>query len=105
MTEKKLNLKFIKRGPFSTPNEILELSKKPSVIGREDGHYIIRKEMLMSRLHFAAWQNEKGLVVIRDLDSTNGTFVNKVKIAPSTNVTIKEGDVIQAGICYFRVVS
>jgi pSer/pThr/pTyr-binding forkhead associated (FHA) protein len=53
----------------------------------------------MSRDHFAL-EAGKAAVVLRDLGSTNGTYVNGSKVERHI---LKEGDVIQAGSTALRV--
>lgn len=103
---RKWKLKLVQRGKDSFPDEILEMKLKPSVIGREDGHFIIRKDNYLSSMHFAVWIDEKtDCLTIRDLNSTNGTFVENKRVVPHINVTVEHGEYIRAGQCLFQVIS
>lgn len=48
--------------------------------------------------------NEKGVLSIKDLGSTNGTFVEGQRIHPNTKIAINEGDVIVIGTMEFQIV-
>ena len=50
----------------------------------------------MSKQHFALSVEEAGLFVT-DMNSSNGTFVNRVKIPSGEKVALKSGDEILAG--------
>jgi len=53
-------------------------------------------EQGVSRRHAIITSDENGYV-LEDLGSTNGTIVNREKIAPGTPVNLVEGDVIHLG--------
>jgi pSer/pThr/pTyr-binding forkhead associated (FHA) protein len=46
---------------------------------------------------------ENGVMTIEDLNSANGTFVNRAKLAPGTKQTLKPDDVIQIGTVQLKV--
>ncbi|MCB0307901.1 MAG: FHA domain-containing protein [Bdellovibrionales bacterium] len=69
------------------------LSSKKTVIGR-GGVGIPLKDIDVSRLHACFEVQDSGQVLINDLGSTNGTFVNDVRIA---EIALKSHDVIQVG--------
>ena len=55
----------------------------------------------ISRIHCRFSQNEKGNIVITDLNSTNGTYRNGLKIKPQIEQEIEEGDELRIGrICF-----
>ena len=70
------------------------IGEKGLIIGRDPGQCdIIISDLNVSRVH--AWVTVKrGEVVIIDRGSTNGTYVNQVKIE---NANLKPGDIIQLG--------
>ena len=57
---------------------------------------IICEDPQMSKQHFALSVEEDGLFVT-DMNSSNGTFVNRIKIPPGEKVALKSGDEILAG--------
>lgn len=57
---------------------------------------IICEDPQMSKQHFALSVEEAGLFVT-DMNSSNGTFVNRVKIPSGEKVALKSGDEILAG--------
>jgi len=62
-------------------------------IGRSTGAEFILDAPLVSRLHcqLSAWNDA---IEVKDLDSTNGTFVNGKRI---TSTTLRPGDVLKVG--------
>lgn len=70
-------------------------------VGRELGNGIVLdREATVSRRH-AQFVKQGDTLLVEDLDSTNGTFVNGVRISGPTPV--RPGDVVQFGACAFRV--
>ena len=70
------------------------IGEKGLIVGRDPGQCdIVISDPNVSRVH--AWVTlKKGEVVVIDRGSTNGTYVNNVKIE---NAKLKSGDVIQLG--------
>ncbi|NES83152.1 MAG: FHA domain-containing protein [Moorea sp. SIO2B7] len=84
-----------------TPEEkIYELKLGSNTIGRESTNTIILGYGNLSRYH-AEITIADNRVIIKDLQSTNGTFVNNVKIDQSE---LKEGDLIVCGNAIFKFV-
>jgi pSer/pThr/pTyr-binding forkhead associated (FHA) protein len=71
------------------------ISKTPLLIGRsEEANIRIDYDRFCSRKHaLLFWENKK--CMIKDLNSTNGTFVNNKRISKLTILT--EGDIISLG--------
>jgi pSer/pThr/pTyr-binding forkhead associated (FHA) protein len=71
------------------------ISKTPLLIGRsEEANIRIDYDNFCSRKHaLLFWENNR--CVLKDLESTNGTFVNYERINKPT--VIKEGDIISLG--------
>lgn len=70
-------------------------------VGRELGNGIVLdREATVSRRH-AQFVKQGDTLLVEDLGSTNGTFVNGVRISGPTPV--RPGDVVQFGACAFRV--
>jgi pSer/pThr/pTyr-binding forkhead associated (FHA) protein len=70
------------------------IGEKGVIIGRDPAQCdIVILDANVSRVH--AWVTvKKGQVVIIDRGSTNGTYVNQVKVE---NATLQSGDIIQLG--------
>ncbi|MCX6026781.1 MAG: FHA domain-containing protein [Chloroflexi bacterium] len=82
----------MRSGP--TPGKVHELNKEIVTIGREASADIVIADPEVSRAH-ARLVSKPGGVIIEDLGSTNGTFVNKQRItAPRA---ISAGDEITLG--------
>ena len=81
----------LKVGDYSFP-----ISDCQFLVGRDEQHsplapYIPKAFDNVSRRHAELWVENDSLYV-RDLNSTNGTFVNGQSIAPDTKKDLKEGD-------------
>ncbi len=70
-----------------------EVKKGRITVGRGDADLIIR-DPKVSRKHFALEIWSRDIAYIQDLASTNGTYLNGVKI---TKTRLKHGDEIQVG--------
>lgn len=85
----------------SGPCEGMEFEIPPegAIVGRK-GSVKVPDEYL-SRKHFALLRDENdGTLRIRDLGSSNGTFLNTL---PARDTKVSEGDEIRAGYSVFRV--
>jgi pSer/pThr/pTyr-binding forkhead associated (FHA) protein len=65
-------------------------------IGRDDENDIVLASLTVSRCHAVLLCDAAGVLLI-DLESTNGTLLNSVRVSPDTPVRLADGDVIQAG--------
>lgn len=84
-----------------TTGEAVSLPEGEAVVGREPGLAVsLAGESSISRRHAAVIRQGSSLVV-RDLGSTNGTFVNGRKIDADT--PLRSGDDVQFGAVRFRV--
>lgn len=84
-------------GPAGSP---MNLEEGLFVLGREEGlPFSFPEEQTLSRKH-AEVLCEAGKVTVTDLGSTNGTYVNGVKISSETE--LKLGDQVQFGAMKFR---
>ncbi|MDF1548109.1 MAG: FHA domain-containing protein [Bacteroidales bacterium] len=70
-----------------------ELKKLRTTLGRHSDNDILLANLTISN-HHAAITNEGGIFYIQDNESTNGTFVNEIKI---TKAAIKSGDAVRLG--------
>ena len=64
-------------------------------IGRATGANFIVDAALVSRVHCRLTASADGALELRDLESTNGTYVNGTRIAEA--LTLASGDRIQVG--------
>jgi pSer/pThr/pTyr-binding forkhead associated (FHA) protein len=62
-------------------------------IGRSTGAEFMLDAPLVSRLHCQLWATDEAIQV-KDLDSTNGTYVNGKRVA---SATVQAGDVLRIG--------
>jgi hypothetical protein len=87
------------QGPHA--GQAFELTGELMTIGREASHAIaLVNDMGVSRTH-AQIVRQGDQTLIEDLGSTNGTYVNGVRISAPT--PIKPGDTLQLGASLFRV--
>ncbi len=64
-------------------------------IGRDSGNDIVISDVTVSSQHAIITLSDSGEVKVKDLNSTNGTFVNGNRISAET--AIKAGDVVKMG--------
>jgi hypothetical protein len=57
-----------------------------------------------SRQHAVVTLDDQGSLLIEDLNSLNGTFVNRARLHPGQQWVLSAGDVIQVGTVQLRVV-
>lgn len=79
---------------------VLDIEEGIGLVGRDDAHlYGLPAENTVSRKH-AQISRDGGTVVVKDLGSTNGTFVNGAKV--DDEATLRPGDTVQFGAVRFR---
>ena len=78
---------------------VLDPDEFPIVVGRDPLAHIRLKDWTVSRTHCEI-RNHKGEIVVRDLDSRNGTRVNGVHV--NSHVLVP-GDVISVGFAKLLV--
>ncbi len=71
-----------------------ELGTRPMSIGRRVDADLFFDDVTVSRAHAELARDEHGRVVLRDLGSLNGTYVNRVRV---DLVTLEAGDEVQIG--------
>jgi pSer/pThr/pTyr-binding forkhead associated (FHA) protein len=65
-------------------------------VGRQSGAYLLIDHGSISRRH-AEISYANGQYFVRDLGSTNGTFVNEVRLQPDSAQALKPNDVVRFG--------
>ncbi len=81
-------------------NKIYEIKNKPVSIGRSKECDIILNDLEISRKH-TILQNENGNLIISDLESKNGVYVNDIRI--NKKAKLKNGDIVEVGRYVFDV--
>ena len=79
-------------------NFIFELNLPEITIGRELKNDLILDDPRVSRLHATIRKTDSG-VILRDMGSGNGTFVNGQRIQPNVDVTLTSEDQVKLGSC------
>ncbi len=90
--ERKLDFQYF-LVPEETPTTKLRLKKAVNVAGRDKGSDLLIDNFQVSRRHCLLEVTETG-VMVKDLDSTNGTFING---APAKDGYLNEGDRLSLG--------
>lgn len=67
-------------------------------IGRDASNNIVLNDNFVSRQHAQLLVQDNGLVIIKDLGSSNGTFVNGIRI---TENSLKKGDIVKCAKIIF----
>ncbi len=93
-TNQRAVLQFIS-GPH--PDEFIKLRRDATIFGREKGDIIITDKEISST--HCQIQEIEGVYHIFDMNSTNGTFVNKDRILKAA---LKDGDTVTIGTTTFR---
>ena len=70
-------------------------------IGRDDANDVVANDQEVSRRH-AIVKRRGGLMLLSDLDSSNGTFVNNIRVHESV---LRDGDEVQVGFVTLRFIS
>jgi len=70
-------------------------------VGRDSDNDIVLDEVTVSRCH-ALLLTRPADVLLMDLGSTNGTFVNDIQAPPDESVRLADGDVITLGQVVLR---
>lgn len=72
------------------------LAKAETILGRDPGADISIGESSISRRH-SAFRRAGGAMLVCDLGSTNGTFVNDARLGAETMVELRDGDLVRCG--------
>lgn len=81
--------------------ELPLIAGRPVVVGRVEGADLVIADGSVSRRHTRI-EHKGGVVVVEDLDSTNGTYVNGLRVH---RAEVKVGDRILIGPTVFEVLS
>ena len=84
---------------MSSDGRSFNLGERPLVIGRSPDVEMVINDSNVSRRHAELWRTNEG-VAIRDLESTNGTFVNGHRV---TAVSLSPRDDITIGTLHLRI--
>jgi serine phosphatase RsbU (regulator of sigma subunit) len=76
------------------PGRVIEVGATPLTIGRDARQSLVFPDTEMSRVHARVFV-KNGEVVAEDLGSTNGTFVDAVRLTSPTS--LREGNVLRVG--------
>jgi pSer/pThr/pTyr-binding forkhead associated (FHA) protein len=88
--------------PLPSANEAIRLREtrlsqtQVMTVGRQTGVYLLIDHGSISRRH-AEISYANGQYLVRDLGSTNGTFVNDVRLQPGSVQALKPNDVVRFG--------
>ena len=82
--------------------KLIPIKDEKFFIGRSDSCQLRPKSESISRKHCALVQKE-GRVLLVDLKSRNGTFVNEKQLSPDKAKILKDGDKIRCGQLEFEI--
>lgn len=95
-----VSLRYFTSPAGTAPVEEQEVPLDPSrvvTIGRGEGCELRLAHPTVSLLHARVSPGPGGTRVVEDLGSTNGTYVNGIRLAPGEARTLGPGDVVQVG--------
>lgn len=81
----------------------IEVSQDKFLIGRSDSCQLRPKSESVSRKHCILALKD-GRVLVQDLKSRNGTFVNEKRLPPDKAKVLKDGDILRVGKLSFGLV-
>tara|TARA_Y100001970_G_scaffold292427_1_gene433691 strand:+ start:2373 stop:2663 length:291 start_codon:yes stop_codon:yes gene_type:complete len=84
----------------SNNDNVIKFSKFPVSIGRLPENDLILSDLNISRIHAIVEKKENNFL-ISDVNSTNGTYLNKVKIIDTEQ--LKHNDLIILGKTFIKV--
>lgn len=82
---------------------LISIDTLPFRIGREASCELPVASKDISRVHARIEQHGDNGLQVTDLGSTNGSFVNRARLAPHTSAVIKDGDILHFGTSEFRI--
>lgn len=83
----------------------IDLDRLPCTVGQMDGFVDqVIKEPGVSRMHMRLDRDSEGRILVLDLNSTEGTFINGERLNPNDTGVLEEGDTLRMGnslgFCY-----
>ena len=76
----------------------IDLRTLPLTIGKAQAYSdVVLADPSVSRVHARIYKGESGCIEIRDLDSTNGTYINGEKLGPNEKRRVQRGDEVRFG--------
>lgn len=76
----------------------IDLRTLPLTVGKAQAYSdVVLADPSVSRVHARIYKGEGGCIEIRDLDSTNGTYVNGEKLDPNEKRRVQRGDEVRFG--------
>src|SRR5262249_46025841 len=79
------------------PGTMLRIGTDETTLGRSSETTYPLDDMTVSRRHAAVRVDARGAVTLSDEGSTNGTFVNGLRVDARHAIGVEEGDRIQLG--------
>lgn len=76
----------------------IDLDRLPCTVGSSpDFADAVLEDPAVSRLHARIWKSGDGVLQIKDLGSTNGTWINGVRLGPEESAGLLRGDIVSFG--------
>ena len=76
----------------------IDLRTLPITIGKAQAYSdIVLGDPSVSRVHARIYKGEDGCIEIRDLNSTNGTWINGMRLEPNEKRRVQRGDEVRFG--------
>ena len=76
----------------------IDLWSLPVTVGKAAAHVdVVLTDPSVSRVHARIYKGEGGAIEIRDLNSTNGTWINGVRLSPNEKGRVQRGDEVRFG--------
>ena len=90
---------ILKEGDVKEPlNKYIIIPKQLYIIGRSSKECdIVLDEKSLSRKHATLIYNNKNEIIIKDLNSRNGTFINKERIKPNEDISFSINEMLSFG--------
>ena len=89
-------------GSGKARGQTIDLENLPCTVGKLSEYAdAVLDAPSVSRMHVRFSRNARGELVMKDLNSTNGTFRNGLALKPEEEVRIERGDVIRIGALEF----
>ncbi|TPX33825.1 hypothetical protein SmJEL517_g03348 [Synchytrium microbalum] len=87
-----------------TPNKDKETVTATSLASHRKVEFVAFRSKVVSRTHAEIWIGADGQVYFRDVGSSSGSFLNRLRLSPSGKESrpypVKSGDIIQLGVDY-----